>query len=308
MKSLALFILFSLILVVGKSQDSSIVKREYVFYTFFVNVVPNHFNLPLIGFVNVAKGNYKGSEIGFVNTNGRNLKGAQIGFVNSNLGKLKGAQIGFVNTVIGDAKGSQIGFVNTAFKKIDGLQIGFVNTAKSMKGLQLGFVNFADTLESGIPLGFISFVRRGGYQGLEVSIHEMYPYNLSFKTGVRQLYSTLEGSYNPSLNSKFAIGLGLGSFISLSEKLYFNPEIVSRSAFSANNVQMVNLTTQLNYDITKHFQILVGPSLTWQYNFGLGELHDPIFSIYESDNLNAENQLVLGVKLALRYHFSPIVK
>ena len=308
MKRFGITLLLILISIFSRAQDSSEVMREYVLYSGFVNVVPDNFNFPLLGFVNVAKGRFNGAEIGFVNLNVKDLNGAQIGFVNTNLANTSGAQIGYVNTSLEETDGIQIGFVNTSLKRTDGIQLGFVNTTKSMKGVQLGFVNFADTLESGVPIGFISFVRRGGYQSLEVSINEMYPYNVSFKTGIRKLYSVFEGSFNPQLDTRFALGAGLGALFPIAERLYINPEVISKSSLgSGNNDQIVNLVVQLNYDITEKLQVSGGPSLTWQYKFGQGELNEPLFSLFTNE-LNNDNQLVLGAKLGIRYNFSGITR
>ena len=304
-KCLVILFCMSFASLISAQTDSVKTEREYVFYSFFVNVVPDGFNLPLIGFVNIAKGNYSGVEIGFVNANGKDLNGAQIGFVNTVIGKTNGSQVGFVNTSVDSVQSAQIGFVNLVGQQMDGGQVGFVNATKSLRGIQLGFVNYADTLESGVPIGFISIVRKGGYQALELSLNELYPYNVSFKTGVTHLYSSIEGSFNPNFDNRFAFGLGLGSIIPLSSSLYFNPEVISQSNFSSDNEQTLRLSASVAYDITPKLQVLGGPDITWQYNIEDGNLNDPYFS-FHTKNQSGNNRLIFGAKVAVRYNFNPI--
>jgi hypothetical protein len=68
------------------------------FYTLFVNIVPEQFRFPLIGFVNLAWGSHASPQIGFVNSNQKNLSGLQAGFINASGGDFQGLQAGFVNT------------------------------------------------------------------------------------------------------------------------------------------------------------------------------------------------------------------
>jgi hypothetical protein len=154
-------------------------------YSFFVNIMPETYHGPLVGFVNVARGEHHAPQIGFVNWNtgafnslqmsfvnmaGGEVKGAQIGFVNTAAGNLAGADIGFVNTTMGDVTGAQAGFVNTATGGLAGLQYGFVNTAmKNTAGAQLGFVNTTLGTTAGFQFGFLS-TALDGITGGQVSL------------------------------------------------------------------------------------------------------------------------------------------
>jgi hypothetical protein len=97
-------------------------------YTLFVNIVPEQFRFPLIGFVNLAWGSHASPQIGFVNSNQKNLSGLQAGFVNASGGDFKGLQTGFVNVNGRDFKGLQTGFVNTNGRDFKGVQMGFINS------------------------------------------------------------------------------------------------------------------------------------------------------------------------------------
>ena len=174
-----------LILLVGMAGIGF--SQETTVYTFFVNIVPEEFNVPLFGVVNIAKGdhtvpqfgfvnwntgdfsslqagfvntigsNLNGAQVGFVNTVANDIKGSQVGYVNTARSNLEGAQVGFVNTVVNDIKGTQVGFINTAAGNIKGSQVGFVNTSAGSGDFQVGFVNTAAKKLKGIQIGFVNY-------------------------------------------------------------------------------------------------------------------------------------------------------
>jgi len=280
-------------------NDTVAVKSSLVIYSFFFNIVPDQFKLPLIGFVNVATGNYQGVQAGFVNTTLRNTGGVQAGFVNTTLRNTGGVQVGFVNTTLGDLKGASIGFVNTA-KQAEGFQLGFVNTAaKGMSGVQLGFLNYADTLTKGAPIGFLSIVRRGGYRAIEISTNELYPANVTFKIGIPHLYTYIQGGYNPDSEKTFAWGAGFGSLCPIGKKLFFNPEIGSLNPIGKNvQQQMLSLVGNFRYELFPAVQIAVGPSLVWM-SFSKGEdLYSPNYSL-ATHTIDNHNRLLVGLRAAL---------
>ena len=280
--------------IVATAQNDTVkTKREYVAYTLFYNVVPDQFNFPLIGFVNVAKGNHNGLQLGFVNTTLKDFKGLKTGFVNTTLGNSSGAGIGFVNTTLGDSSvvqmgfvnttigicsGLQLGFVNTTIKNTKGLQLGFVNTAvKGIKGSQIGFINIADTISNGIPVGFLSIVKKGGYRAVEISINELYPFNMAFKIGVQQFYTFIQGSYNYNYSKPFTLGFGCGSLIPFGKKFYFNPEAGSIASFINNESNTATLAANIRYSIIPKLQVVAGLSAVW-LNYPQGEnMYDPPF-------------------------------
>jgi hypothetical protein len=197
----------------------------------------------------------------------------------------------------------QLSFVNIEGKHTSGTQIGFVNSTKALKGFQLGFVNITDTIEKGIQLGFLPIVKKGGYRAFEISITEMYPVNLSFKIGVKKLYSSFTASYNPDWGNTFAAGIGLGSIMTINKSLYFNPELSSQSAIIKNDQQIFCLTTGLGFYIKPKTQFTIGPSVVWNYAQYPDDLNKPFFSIYKNQ-INENNNLIIGLRVSLRYNLT----
>ncbi|MCL2230453.1 MAG: caspase family protein [Treponema sp.] len=293
------------------SDSANAVPNAHL-YTFFFNVVHEPFYFPLIGFINIANGNHNNFQAGYINWNTGNFKGFQAGFVNTVGGNFSGFQAGFVNTNIGQTNGFQSGFVNTAINEMEGLQIGFVNVAvSSIRGFQLGFVNYADSID-GIPIGFISIVREGGYMAIEYSFTESHTYNAAFKIGIEKFYTNINIAYNHTSEFSYnnlASGIGFGSiFPVIGKLLYINTEI--NSLFSiGNDVEKVSynsLGLYLGVNIGK-LSIAAGPSLTWIYknwweNIQPLEERPAYFSFYNYD-IDEYNRLVVGGRIAARLRF-----
>jgi hypothetical protein len=92
--------------------------------------------------------------------------------------------------------------------------------------LQLGFINSVDDIENGLPIGFLSFVKYGGYKAIEVSYNNINPFNIAFKTGVREFYTYPMLAYDWRLaNDRLSFGYGIGSNLDISNHLFINPEM-----------------------------------------------------------------------------------
>jgi hypothetical protein len=180
------------------------------------------------GFVNVAGSEVKGAQIaGFVNVAGDSLEGFQgAGFINVSGTTKKGAQVAGFGNVAG--KGTTnfqgAGFFNVA-EEVEGAQVaGFINVAGKVKGFQgAGFLNICDSID-GVPLAFISVVKQNGYRKFGFTASEIQYANLSFKLGVRQLYTIYSFGKPSGPGSRWMFGGGLGTELDLSGKTMLNIE------------------------------------------------------------------------------------
>ena len=276
-------------------------SNSYNLYTFFVNVVNERFHFPLIGFVNIAGGSHNLPQIGFVNWNQDDLTGLQLGFINTVGGNIAGLQMGFINTTVHSFTGFQLGFVNTASDGVDGAQISFINVTKHLNGLQLGFINYVDSIEQGIPVGFLSIVREGGYRAVESGISELSPFNVSFKIGIEQFYTSFSVSYNPfgdGIREQVMLGGGFGTIIRLNESFFINTEITSNNAVTGSYQQYLNFVPYIGYNITSNLSIVAGPSIAWHY---ADKDLIPIFYNIGQYSINDDNKLYFGAKAAVRF-------
>lgn len=288
----------------------------------FVNITNKNFKGLQLGFIDITKGNLDGSQIGFLNFGSKSvqglqlgfgnhckqyLDGSQIGFFNQVRNKFTGIQAGFVNEVKDSTNGVQIGFVNETRKNTKGLQSGFINETKGkMRGWQVGFLNVADTIEKGVPIGFFSFIKKGGYRAVEISCNELYPINVSFKTGVPILYSIIQGSFYSHYKNQFAMGTGLGSLVQLSGNLCLNPEAIFHSSFRSDNFNATSLTMNLRYSLNSNLQLAAGLSVV-QLNYPKDGYQEPSFKVSRFE-INDRNSFIIGARVAVTYSFTELKK
>ena len=195
----------------------------------FINIDKYYMNgVQLAGFGNTVGGHVSGAQIaGFVNVVGDSLEGFQgAGFINVSGRANKGVQVaGFGNVIGGGATHFQgAGFFNVA-EEVNGAQVaGFVNVAGTVKGFQgAGFLNICDSID-GVPLAFISVVKKNGYRKFGFNISEVQYANLSYKMGVSTLYNIYSFGKPFGPGSRWMFGGGLGTEIGLSEKMNLNIE------------------------------------------------------------------------------------
>jgi len=180
------------------------------------------------GFINVAGGEVKGAQAaGFINVTGDSLEGFQgAGFINVAGSAKKGVQAaGFGNVAgAGPTHFQGAGFFNVA-EEVQGAQVaGFINVADKVKGFQLaGFLNICDSID-GVPLAFISVVKKNGYRKIGFTASEVQYANLSFKMGVKKLYTIYSFGKPRGPLSRWMFGAGLGTELDLTEKMMLNIE------------------------------------------------------------------------------------
>jgi hypothetical protein len=266
----------------------------------FINSVNGSFYGIEHGFINSVNGKFSGIQIGFINSVDRKFAGIQAGFINSNE-KTTGIQSGFINTSKKGVTGVQTGFINTA-GSVNGVQAGFINSAKNLKGLQLGFINSVDNLEKGLPIGFLSFVKNGGYSALEVAYNNIYPLNISFKTGVRGLYTYPMLAYDGKLSDdKFAFGYGIGSNLDLGSSVFINPELEWLHQVSLDFNHYSTIRCNLGLNLSHRLELLAGPSLVWQVKIDAEDFHQN-YTVWDP-SIVAINKVKAGFNVALRYKF-----
>ncbi|MCX6306305.1 MAG: hypothetical protein NT040_15175 [Bacteroidetes bacterium] len=222
------------------------------------------------GLVNINAGKVNGFQTsGLVNINADTTSGLQSGGLLNYASGTKVTQFsGFSNIVSGNNKGFQIaGFINIVAKKCSGAQVaGFFNYTGKLNGVQIGFLNYTDSLEKGVPIGFLSFVKNG-YSALEIGVTETLYGVMSFKTGTRQFYNILSigGGTRDGL-SLFAWGYGVGSFIPVGKKAGISIDMISyqvnEGEWFTNQLNLLNkIHVTASWKFAKHLTIFAG--LSW---------------------------------------------
>lgn len=267
----------------------------------FINSVKGEFKGIENGFINSVNNNFSGIQNGFINSVSQSVYGIQNGFINSVSKSVYGIQSGFINSTGNEVTGVQCGFINSA-SEIRGLQYGFINSAKTLRGLQLGFINSVDKVEKGLPIGFLSFVKYGGYKAIEVAYNNISPVNISFKTGIREFYTYPMLAYDWRLaDDRLLFGYGIGSNLDISNRLFINPEMEWLHQVSLDFNHYSTLRCNLGYNISDNFEIVAGPSLVWQFKIDADDFHH---NYTEWDpSIISVNEVTLGWNAAIRFKF-----
>lgn len=286
------FLIFILIPFYTLAQ-TPIEKRNL--YTFFYNRVNDNYPFPLIGLYNQSQNDEFGVQIGLINRGKNNFSGVQIGGFNTIGNHQGGVQLGLINLAyegnpfqfgiinvggsfnksfalqvggwnylysIEETHGFQLGYFNFT-DDLAGLQIGYFNMANKIRGVQFGLINFADSIERGVPIGFISFVKKGGYMSFEASASNILPAALAFKTGVNKLYSLLLAGYQNDFDNRVAFGWGMGSILPIYKTVTINPEYIYFSDLSPSKTQTRMLSFMLRWSFHRQMHLAIGPTLSF---------------------------------------------
>jgi hypothetical protein len=256
---------------------------KFVQISGFANLCNNVDGGQLSGFLNVAKQDVNWGQIsGFVNY-GKSVKGIQLaGFGNFSENEVSGGQIsGFINYGT-KAKFQISGFTNIAKEEIKGIQAsGFLNYAKKVNGCQIGILNVCDTIESGLPIGLFSFVKKG-FHCLETSSNEVFNLNTALKFGVKKLYNSIRLGTDFSKNIYF--GYGFGTQIALADNSNFNLDLSSDIIFKTSSKNkftgtLHKLTTSIDYNLYPNISVFIGPSFN-------------VFEILSDDKNNSYSEII----------------
>jgi hypothetical protein len=285
------------------------------------------------GFTNIVASEFSGGQFaGFSNIATRESRGLQIaGFANyakggkvvqlSGFGSVvadttKGTQIsGFGNVAIHSYKGLQMaGAVNIQTGKIKGAQIsGLFNYASRLKGVQVAPFNYVDSLEKGVPIGVLSFVRNG-FMAFEFTATETLYGIASFKTGVKQFYNILSvGTAYRSNMWLWGFGYGIGGMIPLSDKWNLSIEgtcyQMNEGEWFTNRLNLWNkLSATAGWQVAKHLTILAGVSWNVTVSDITDEYGDPVtphiapWWVYNETNDNINIRMYPGFVAGIRIH------
>ncbi len=224
--------------------------------------------LQISGISNFARGDVDLMQVGGIINMGRNVNGVQLaGIVNAATGKVGGVQLAGIGNFASEVNAGQFsGIINIASKSVKGVQIAAIlNYGKEIKGSQLGLFNISDTV-SGLPIGFISFVRKG-YRRVELFGNEVFYTNLTLKTGVHKFYNIFTGGLTPKDKIKtWGFGYGFGFEKSNGKRFLHSYDFTANWIMEEDKpVESLNLLNKLSinfaYKFGKRASVFLGPSI-----------------------------------------------
>lgn len=281
------------------------------------------------GISTISKGRLNGLQVGGVFTATRcGFDGLQVAGISGITDSASyGLQIsGIHSTAYGSLRGGQIsgisnfarrgtnffqvaGIVNIA-ENNKGLQVsGMINHARSNNGLQIGLINTSYE-GKGIAIGLINFSVKG-FHKTEVAANEIFPVNLTLKSGVRHFYNTYHFGMNFGDSLVYSLGAGFGSNLKFSERWSMSMDLSAHSVFMdllANSArsELFKFSTTVDFRLAKWITAFVGPSYNvslsrtknaeGNYNPGIG--YQPFYN--EQFDIGLV-QMSLGGQVGLRF-------
>ncbi len=265
------------------------------------------------GFTNLCMGQVKGIQAsGFSNHSWGTTFAQLSGFANTSMGPVTGLQAtGFVNFARGESRGGQVaGFANVCLGTVKGVQAsGFINYAKKVHGLQLGFINVADSIDRGIAIGFLSFVK-DGYKVLQLGGNETLFGEVSFKTGVPRFYNIISlGGTLRNNTLKYGWGYGVGTTVPVFNRLTINVELMSyhlnEDWWWSNHLNLLNRANlTADFRLTRKFSVYAGPAWNvWVTDTRGDNGMDPSFvdwAVYDRTDRRTRVMMYPGLQAGVR--------
>lgn len=202
----------------------------------------------------------------------RKFKAQVSTLLNLNSNDYQNLQLAFLFNGACHVKGLQLATANGA-SVVEGTQIGVVNVAKKLKGTQFGIVNIVDSVEKGVPIGVLSFVKHGGYQRLEISTGDVFQTNLLGKFGMKKLYNVFSAAsgYGISQDFRWALGFGFGKEFTFTKKSALNTEFLAyhvneQTSFTRELNLLTQFRIQYNFQIFKGTNLYFGPTINTMFS------------------------------------------
>jgi hypothetical protein len=230
----------------------------------------------IAGISNIAKKDVDVLQVAGIFNIGKNVNGFQVaGIINTSRGNVGGWQIAGITNYSKTVRLSQLsGIGNISAQRVKGAQIaGLFNYSKYVDGGQFGLINIADSV-GGIPIGFISIVRKG-YHKVELSAEEVLYANITYKIGVRRFYNIFTAGVQPGSDGPiWGFGYGFGSQIGTRRAVVSldlkGTQIIENVDNQAFNVSF-RFSPVVGIRIVKRLSFFIGPAL----NLHVSDLKDP---------------------------------
>ncbi|MBN2814098.1 MAG: hypothetical protein JXQ80_08480, partial [Bacteroidales bacterium] len=267
------------------------------------------------GIGNITHGDVSGTQIGGLFSMADSLDGLQINGIFGNCRYASGVLISGITNVYTAADVSIAGIANINDGDQDGLQLaGILNLAREVNGVQIGLINVADTIQNGIPIGLISFVKKGRYDEWSFTIADYMNLAVSYKLGLKRFYTIYTAGMSLAEDQLWVAGLGFGHLNEINPRFSIQPEVVWYTYFPMD-FQMHGRETYATHfkiglvrNLSPRTALSVAPSIylshkvkretSDQYGFEPSPV-GPLFDIDRYDN----TRLGIGVGLAVAIHF-----
>ncbi len=266
------------------------------------------------GIGNISGGNIDGTQIGGIFSMADSVDGLQVGGIFSKSNKAEGLQLSGIANICTSADASIAGIANINSGNQKGIQLaGIYNQAKEVNGVQIGLINIADTFKNGVPIGLISIVKKGHYDEYEFSIADYLNLGISYKLGVKKLYTIYTAGMSLAEDQLWVVGLGLGQLYEVNPRFSIQPELVWYYYFPMEmqrqyrDTHVTHVKLGLVRNLSQNLAISLAPSIyvSWKhkpYNReDYGYEQSPVGPLFEIDHYS-HNRIGIGFGLSAGIH------
>jgi hypothetical protein len=179
----------------------------------------------------------------------------------------QGAQFAGITNITDKSDGAQFAGIANISKEVSGASFaGILNRTGTLRGVQFGLVNVIDTIESGVSVALVNIVKKNFYDEWSLTFADYQNVGLSYKMGIQKFYTIFTAGANFMEDKLWVFGIGFGNRTTLSQRIDFQPEIVSYNYFPNDfkNVQSVtsnHLKLGFVYKFNDKLGISVAPSV-----------------------------------------------
>ncbi|MDL2231767.1 hypothetical protein LJB85_03410 [Porphyromonadaceae bacterium OttesenSCG-928-L07] len=197
----------------------------------------------------------------------KEVNGLQVGGVINLSEHSRGFRFAGITNVSDSTTGFQLAGVANITHTTSGTGAALINRTKVLKGVNLGLINIIDTIESGASLALINVVRKGAYKEWEFSFSDYSNVSVSYKVGVKKLYTiyTLGGNFLD--DRTWNAGVGIGNRTSISKRFDIQPELITYVYFP-EDFKMKGVVTSVNrfklgliYNLNEKLALSFAPSI-----------------------------------------------
>lgn len=261
--------------------------------------------MDLAGLFNLAFHHVNGWQVaGILNTGMYEVNQAQIsGLVNYGRENWGFQMAGLLNLTIKENRGVQIaGLINVAQQANRGVQIGgLLNYSRILNGFQLALFNVVGQVESGVPVGFLTVIRHGGYYRMEVSADEVFYINAALRAGTRQFYNIFKAGAGEGGMVNFTYGfgtlIGLGKRVGMGTDLTCGVVMSTRTGLRYHGMQ-ARLIPTVDIRLARKWTLFAGPALNlYWFNTGNTIMPDGIapYTFYDHTFTTGPHRIQLWV-------------
>ena len=259
------------------------------------------------GLANIAK-NITGIQFAGISNFTDNIKGVQFGGVDNLTKTITGVQFGGITNLAENVKGFQFAGVANISNKVEGFSFGGVlNLTGTLRGIQFGVINVIDTIESGASIALLSIVKKNFYNEWSLTFADYQNVGISYKIGTQKFYTIYTAGSNFIEDELWVFGAGFGSRTALSNKIDFQPEVVTYNYHAIdfknyNHLWSTHLKLGFVYNINPKLGIAVAPSVYFlsvdkdvQVNYKVSPISN-IFSIKDQSSLGVGLSVGLSIR------------